>query len=151
MNPQAEGMTFHLTAPKEQLPQVGELVESVRVWAKENLQIEIPMPIYLPVTVLRSIGRRYNAGQEAIDNAIGLMGAVSVPIYYTTPADEIALLLEKSGARWFFVGDERVKQNLSLAPKEIQVIPFGPLAKHWHHLSSLHYDEYREEIEIMIN
>ena len=258
MNPQAEGMTFHLTAPKEQLPQVGELVESVRVWAKENLQIEIPMPIYLPVTVLRSIGRRYNAGQEAkhrnllsnlmalmpyflddhefdrthtdeltgsyqldwrdflpmlltfacrhnfmrlsdktifeqavirresrhypityynittqgtervtgremnalvshyverlkelsvqagnkvalsginctehaaIDNAIGLMGAVSVPIYYTTPADEIALLLEKSGARWFFVGDERVKQNLSLVPKEIQVIPFGPLAK----------------------
>ena len=258
LNHEAEGKTFHLTAPKEQLPQVGELVETVRVWAEENLQIEIPRPIYLPMTLLRSIGRRYNAGQEAkhrnllsnlmalmpyflddhefdrthtdtltgsyqldwheylptlltfacrhnfmrlsdktifeqavirreshhypityynitaqgteritgremnalvshfagrlkemgvragdkvalsginctehaaIDNAIGLVGAVSVPIYYTTPADEIALLLEKSGARWFFVGDERVQQNLSRVSKETQVIPFGPLAK----------------------
>ena len=256
MNQQAEGKTFHLTAPKEQLPQVGELFEAVRAWAKQNLQIEVPQPVYLPMTFLRSIGRRYNAGKEAkhrsvlsnlvalmpyflddhefdrsntdilsgsylsdwrmflptllafacrhnfmrlsdktifeqavirresrhfpityynitaqgtervsgremntlvsyfterlkelgvcvgdkvalsginctehaaIDSAIGLSGAVSVPIYYTTPADEIALLLEKSGARWFFVGDERVRQNLSRVPRDVQVIPFGPL------------------------
>ncbi len=63
----------------------------------------------------------------AIDNAIGLIGATSVPVYYTTPAEELALLLRKSGARWFFVGDERMKQNLGLVDDSVQVIPFSPL------------------------
>ncbi|MBR3455313.1 MAG: AMP-binding protein [Bacteroidaceae bacterium] len=254
----AEGKTFHLTAPKEHLPQAYELVNEVRAWAKEHLQIVIPKPIYIPATLLRTLGRRYNAGKEAkhrnlisnlmalmpyffddhvfdrtdtdeltgsyqldwrrflptlldfacrhnfmrlsdksifeqavirrqshhypityynitpqgteqvtgqemnqlvnrfvccltelgvqqgdkvalsginctehaaIDNAIGLKGAVSVPIYYTTPADEIALLLQKSGARWFFVGDERVKQNLTNIPTDVTIIPFGPLGE----------------------
>ena len=256
LSPAAVGMTFHLTAPHDQLPQVGELVHEVRAWAKENLQTVIPKPVFTPIPLLRTIGRRYNADKEAkqrtllsnltalmpyflddhifdrtntdrltgeytmqwrqflptlltfacrhnfmrltdhsifqqavvrresrhypityynitaqgmqqvsgremnalvrrflrkltdlgvqpgskvalsginctehaaIDNAIGLMGAVSVPIYYTTPADEIALLLQKSGARWFFVGDERIKQNLSQVPAFVTVIPFGPL------------------------
>ena len=67
------------------------------------------------------------AEHAAIDNAIGLVGAISVPIYYTTPADEIALLMNKSGARWFFVGDERVMQNVKGLPESIKIIPFGPL------------------------
>lgn len=255
-NAGAEGRTFHLTAPADSLPQVGELVEAVRKWAKHNLHIDVAKPVYLPMPVLRTIGKRYNAGHDAkkrtllsnltalmpyffddhvfdrtntdlfagkyeldwrsylptllefacrhnfmrlsdnsifqqamlrreshhypityynitangtervtgremnamvnsyvghlykigikpgdtvalsgincaehaaIDNAIGLAGAVSVPIYYTTPADEIALLMNKSGARWFFVGDERVMQNVKDLPKSIQIIPFGPL------------------------
>ena len=255
-NPKAEGRTFHLTAPADSLPQVGELVEAVRTWAKQNLHIDVAKPVYLPMPVLRTIGKRYNSGQNAkkrtllsnltalmpyffddhvfertntdlfagkyehdwrsylptllefacrhnfmrlsdnsifqqamlrresrhypityynitsngtervtgremnsmvnsyvghlykigvkqgdtvalsgincaehaaIDNAIGLVGAVSVPIYYTTPADEIALLMNKSGARWFFVGDERVMQNAKDLPESIQIIPFGPL------------------------
>ena len=253
--PTAEGRTFHLTAPHSMLPQVGELVEAVRAWAKEQLQIDVPRPVYLPMPLLRTIGRRYNAGKDekkrtilsnltalmpyffddhvfdrtntdfyggeytldwhlfvprmldfacrhnfmrltgqtifqqavmrraskhypityynitatgmervsgremnalvdryveklttigvkagdavalsgincaehaAIDNAIGLVGAVSVPIYYTTPADEIALLMKKSGARWFFVGDERVMKNTDGLP--VQIIKFGPLS-----------------------
>jgi long-chain acyl-CoA synthetase len=56
-----------------------------------------------------------------------LTGAVSVPIYYTTPEDEIALLLMKSGAHWFFVGDERIRQNLNKVPSDVKIIPFGPL------------------------
>lgn len=257
-NPAAEGLTFHLTAPNDQLPQVGELVKAVRIWAKENLQIDIPRPCYMPLTILRTIGKRYNAGENAksrsllsnltalmpyflddhvfdrtntdrltgkyqpdwhnflpallsfacrhnfmrlsdqsifqqalvrreshhypityynitpngtervsghemndivrryvanlcelgvkagdtvalsgvncaeyaaIDNAIGLLGAVSVPIYYTTPAEEIILLLKKSGARWFFVGDERVMKNVEGLPEEVQIITFGPLKK----------------------
>ena len=285
LNPSAAGHTFHLTAPADSLPQVGELVEAVRAWAQDQLHIHVPKPVYLPLPFLRSIGRRYNAGQDAksrsllsnltalmpyflddhvfdrtntdqyggrfdmqwreflpalldfacrhnfmrlsdqsifqqavvrrasrhypityynitahgtervsgremnaivsyyvdrlqqlgvkagdtvalsgincaehaaIDNAIGLLGAVSVPIYYTTPADEIALLLSKSGARWFFVGDERVMQNvkgLSTDVKKlsadveglsanvkglsanveglsanVEIIPFGPLS-----------------------
>ena len=254
--PKVEGRTFHLTAPAESLPQVGELVEAVRTWAKQNLHIDVAKPVYLPMPVLRTIGKHYNAGHDAkkrtmlsnltalmpyffddhvfdrtntdmftgefeldwrsylptllefacrhnfmrlsdnsifqqamlrresrhypityynitangtervtgremnamvnsyvsqlnkmgvkpgdtvalsgincaehaaIDNAIGLVGAVSVPIYYTTPADEIALLMNKSGARWFFVGDERVMQNVKGLPGSIQIIPFGPL------------------------
>lgn len=254
--PDAEGHTFHLTPPTDSLPQAGQLVDAVREWAKANLDIDVPKPIYLPVPMLRSIGKRYNArhrakkrsllsnltalmpyffddhvfdrtntdmftgkyqldwrsylpkelefacrhnfmrisdnsifqqamlrresrhypityynitangtervtGREmnamvnsyvgqlnkmgvkpgdtvalsgincaehaAIDNAIGLVGAISVPIYYTTPADEIALLMNKSGARWFFVGDERVMQNIKGLPESIQIIPFGPL------------------------
>ncbi len=258
LNASAEGRTFHLTAPTEQLPQVGELVEAVRRWAKDNLHIEVPEPLFIPMPVLRTIGKRYNAGKHAksrsllsnltalmpyffddhlfdrsntdrmagnytidwrlflptlldfacrhnfmrlsdqtifqqavrrreshhfpityynisaqgterisgremnaivrryvsqlqqlgvrkgdtvalsgincaehaaIDNAIGLMGAVSVPIYYTTPADEIALLLSKSGARWFFVGDERVMKNTEGLKTDVQIIVFGPLKK----------------------
>ncbi len=254
----AEGRTFHLTAPADRLPQVGQLIEAVRLWAKDQLRIEVPKPLCIPLPVLRSIGRHYNAGREAksrsllsnltalmpyflddhvfdrtntteltgdyplnwgqflpvlldfacrqnfmrlsdqtifqqavrrresrhypityyninshgtvrisghemnqtvnryvalllqlgvkagdrvalsgincaehaaIDNAIGLVGAVSVPVYYTTPADEIDLLLRKSGARWFFVGDERVMKNTAHLEKQVRIIPFGPLKK----------------------
>ena len=231
MNPSAAGHTFHLTAPADRLPEVGELVEAVRSWANDHLSINVPHPLCIPLPMLRTIGKRYNAGKNAksrsllsnltalmpyflddhvfdrtntdqltgdytldwrtflptllefacrhnfmrlsdqtifqqamrrresrhypityynitaqgterisgremnamvahyvrqlnelgvkagdtvalsgincaehaaIDQAIGLAGAVSVPIYYTTPADEITLLLSKSGARWFF-------------------------------------------------
>lgn len=256
LNPRAAGMTFHLVAPARQLPQVGELVQAVTSWAKEHLHIDVPQPLYIPMPLLRTIGKRYNVGtgnkqrnmlsnltalmpyfldnhqfdrsntnlltgdyamdwrtflpallsfacrhnfmrlsdntifeqavrrresrhypityynitangteritgsemnalvhryvaqlhqfgvqpgqtvalsgincaeHAAIDNAIGLVRAVSVPIYYTTPADEIALLLTKSAARWFFVGDTRIKQNLSQLPAGVQIIPFGPV------------------------
>ena len=256
LHPQALGKTFHLTAPAAQLPQVKELVEEVRIWAKNNLHIHVARPIYLPLSFLRSVGKRYNAGKEekgrnlfsnltalmpyflddhlfdrtntlqlaneydwnwrkylptllefacrhnfmrltdrsifeqavfrrksrrhpityyditrngmervtgremnavihhyvrqlnewgikpgdkvalsgincvehvAIDQAIGLIGATSVPVYYTTPGEEMALLLRKSGAHWFFVGDERIMQNADMIDHEIKVIPFGPL------------------------
>jgi len=258
LNSSAEGLTFHLTAPTECLPQVGELVEAVRTWAHDNLRIDVPRPLCISMPVLRAIGKRYNAGRDAksrsllsnltalmpyflddhvfdrsnttritgdytldwrqflptlldfacrhnfmrlsdqtifqqamrrrasshypityynisshgteqisgremnaivnhyvallqqlsvkagdtvalsgincaehaaIDQAIGLVGAVSVPIYYTTPADEIALLLSKSGARWFFVGDERVMKNTEGLKADVQILPFGPLAE----------------------
>lgn len=256
LNPQADRKTFHLTAPSDCLPKVGELVEAVRQWAKDNLRIDIPEPVCFPLPFFRTMGKRYNAGKNAkshslvsnlvalmpyflddhlfdrtntdlltgnyqmswrdflptllsfacrqnfmrlsdqtifqqavrrrgshhypityynitargvervtghemnamvayyvsrlselgvksgdtialsgincaehaaIDNAIGLVGAVSVPIYYTTPTEEISLLLDKSGARWFFVGDQRVMNNVSDLSDNIQIIPFGPL------------------------
>ena len=256
LDDRAEGRTFHLTAPKDSLPQVGEVVDAVRAWASEQLRISVPKPLYIPMPQLRTIGRRYNSrsgakrrsllsnltalmpyfvddhvfdrtntdeltgpytldwhtflptllayacrqnfmrlsdqtvfqqavkrrqsrhypityynigaqGMEcitgkqmnemvgryvaklqalgvnpgdrvalagincaehaAIDNAIGLLGAVSVPIYYTTPADEIQLLISKSGARCFFVGDERVMKTIDSHLPNVQMIPFGPL------------------------
>ncbi|MBQ8933321.1 MAG: AMP-binding protein [Lachnospiraceae bacterium] len=48
-----------------------------------------------------------------LDQAIGLTGAVSVPIYYTTPSEEASFLLNKSGALWFFIGDSRIMEQVS--------------------------------------
>lgn len=45
-NSQAEGQTFHLTAPNESLPTVGELITFVRKWSKENLYFPLPYPVF---------------------------------------------------------------------------------------------------------
>lgn len=60
-----------------------------------------------------------------IEQAIGLIGAVSVPIYYTTPAAETAMLLEKSGAGWFFVGDERMMGQLDSIETRARIVSFS--------------------------
>lgn len=277
-HPQAQGRTFHLTPPVECLPKAGELVKAVREWARENLQVEVPKVLFIPMPWLRTLGKRYNAGNKAksrsllsnltalmpyflddhqfdrfqtdwlsepypldwrqflptllqfacrhnfmrlsdqtifqqavkrreskhypityynitaegtesisgpemnrlvkqyvvrlqelgvkpgdtvalsgincaehaaIDNAIGLMGAVSVPIYYTTPAEEVTLLISKSGARWLFVGDERIMQQTGGLPYSVQIIPFGPLKKEEQEkeiCSALPQDTYSREL-----
>ncbi len=61
----------------------------------------------------------------ALDMAIGLCGAVSVPIYYTAPVDEINLLLEKSGASWFFIGDTRIMKQASGLKTSAKTVTFG--------------------------
>lgn len=53
-----------------------------------------------------------SAEYMCLDQAIGLIGAVSVPIYYTSPARETSLLLERSGSKWFFIGDKRMMSHL---------------------------------------
>jgi len=40
----------------------------------------------------------------AVDIAIGLAGAISVPLYYTTPPPDINEILKASGAKLFFIG-----------------------------------------------
>jgi long-chain acyl-CoA synthetase len=49
-NPQAEGKTFHLTAPKSQLPKIKELMEKTREWARNILYVELPRPIFIPLS-----------------------------------------------------------------------------------------------------
>ena len=63
--PEAAGMTFHLTAPANELPQVGELVDEVRLWARENLRVTVAKPFCLYLPFLRALGKRYNAGTAA--------------------------------------------------------------------------------------
>ena len=46
------------------------------------------------------------------DAAVGLAGATSVPLYYTSPAADIVQLVRKSGAELAFVGMERLLQTL---------------------------------------
>ena len=60
-----------------------------------------------------------------LEQAIGLLGAVSVPIYYTTPAEEVKLLLKRSGAKWLFVGDKRIARQLGDIPQAVRTISFS--------------------------
>ncbi len=59
-----------------------------------------------------------------LDVAIGLSGAASVPLYYTTPADELDELLKKSGAEWFFIGDRRILAHVSRITYAGKIISF---------------------------
>ena len=61
----------------------------------------------------------------ALDIAIGLVGAVSVPIYYTTPAAEVDILLQKSGASWLFVGDRRIMKQIDELQSDVTLISFS--------------------------
>jgi long-chain acyl-CoA synthetase len=47
-NPRAEGLTFHLTTPKDLQPTVKELIKFVRAWALDNLNFKLPLPIFAP-------------------------------------------------------------------------------------------------------
>ncbi len=59
-----------------------------------------------------------------LDVAIGLSGAASVPLYYTTPADELNVLLKKSGADCFFIGDKRILCQVSKVHFDGKMISF---------------------------
>jgi long-chain acyl-CoA synthetase len=52
LDPEAEGKTFHLTAPTESLPTARELVEYVRAWARQHLGLRRPRPLLLPLSFL---------------------------------------------------------------------------------------------------
>lgn len=60
-----------------------------------------------------------------LEQAIGLLGAVSVPIYYKTPAEETALLLARSGAKWFFIGDRRMMKQAGDMETDAQLVSFS--------------------------
>lgn len=61
----------------------------------------------------------------ALEQAIGLVGATSVPIYYTTPIPEAELLLAKSGAKWFFVGDKRIMAHIAEMEADVRAVAFS--------------------------
>ncbi len=49
LDPRAKGETFHLTAPWDSLPAVGDLFAAVRDWAREHLDIRLPRPLFVPI------------------------------------------------------------------------------------------------------
>ncbi|MCD8315802.1 MAG: AMP-binding protein [Eggerthellaceae bacterium] len=59
-----------------------------------------------------------------LDVAIGLAGATSVPLYYTTPPEELDELLCKSNASCFFIGDDRILSHADELAFDRQVISF---------------------------
>lgn len=48
----------------------------------------------------------------AVDSAIGLIGATSVPLYYTASYEEVSLLVAQSKARMLFVGSPRMAKAI---------------------------------------
>jgi long-chain acyl-CoA synthetase len=60
----------------------------------------------------------------ALDAAIGLIGAVSVPLYYTSPPAEVDHILSASGARLLLVGAPKVLERLAELRADLPVISF---------------------------
>jgi long-chain acyl-CoA synthetase len=59
-----------------------------------------------------------------IDVAIGLLGAVSSPIYYTNPISEINRILAETKAKLLFVGTPKILQETDKIETDIQIISF---------------------------
>jgi long-chain acyl-CoA synthetase len=59
-----------------------------------------------------------------IDVAIGLVGAVAVPLYPTSPPGEIAEIVDGSGARLLFVGSAQLLGRLPRFADGIRVVSF---------------------------
>lgn len=60
----------------------------------------------------------------AINAAIGLIGAVSVPLYYTSPPQEIAAIVADSGAKLLLVGSPKMLPQLGELAKSTPVVSF---------------------------
>ncbi len=59
-----------------------------------------------------------------IDVAIGILGAVSVPIYMTSPPAEVDQILESSGAKLLFAGMHGILERMSEMDTTIPVVSF---------------------------
>ena len=59
-----------------------------------------------------------------LDIAIGLIGAVSVPVYYTTPAAEMEEILRASRARLLFIGSPALLPELPKITKGLPMISY---------------------------
>jgi long-chain acyl-CoA synthetase len=59
-----------------------------------------------------------------MDCAIGLAGAVSVPLYYTSPPDDIDRIVEASGSKALFVGASGILKKIDELTVDVPVITF---------------------------
>jgi long-chain acyl-CoA synthetase len=60
----------------------------------------------------------------ALDAAIGLIGSVSVPLYYTSPPTEIDHILSASGARLLLIGAPKILERLNEIKTDLPIISF---------------------------
>jgi len=95
---------------------------------------EVQQDVLAAMTALKSLGvapgdRVAIAGTNstrylALDVAIGMLGAVSVPLYYTSPPADINHILAASGARLLFIGFNRLLERLGELHSDMPVISF---------------------------
>ena len=60
----------------------------------------------------------------AADVAVGLVGAISVPLYYTTPPSDIDQVLKASGSKLFFVGMPSLLARAGEITADTQMVSF---------------------------
>jgi long-chain acyl-CoA synthetase len=95
---------------------------------------EVRQDILAAMAALKSLGvvpgdRVAIAGTNStryltLDVAIGMVGAVSVPLYYTSPPADIDAILAASGARLLFIGFNRLLERLGELHSDVPVISF---------------------------
>jgi long-chain acyl-CoA synthetase len=73
--PEAAGLTFHLTAPHDSLPTARELAEFVRDWARTRLSLRLGPPIFLPLPDFLTRGR-YRPDRAATRERHGNLDAI---------------------------------------------------------------------------
>jgi long-chain acyl-CoA synthetase len=95
----------------------------------------------------------YNSSRYLIlDVAIGLVGAVSVPLYFTSPPADIDAILQASGARLLFIGAAQLLDRLTELKSELPVISFlerpdsGDAVMDWNEFLSLGADHPADPI-----
>ena len=77
-NPKAKGLNFHLVAPYESLPKLGELLGAVNKWAGTNLGIKLPrfFSVGMSASMMKGFLRLQRAvkpgGRKAVDALISL-------------------------------------------------------------------------------
>lgn len=54
---EATGLNFHLTAPYESLPTAKEFICFAREWARKNLGVKLPRPLFIPMPTPATRGR----------------------------------------------------------------------------------------------
>ncbi|MBM3236443.1 AMP-binding protein [Candidatus Poribacteria bacterium] len=59
-----------------------------------------------------------------LDVAIGLVGAVSVPLYYTSPTAEVDDIIRMSGSRLLLVGAPKLLEKIGEVAPELPVVSF---------------------------
>jgi long-chain acyl-CoA synthetase len=73
----AKGKTFHVVAPYESLPQLGELMDYVQKWAKTELACKLPSPVYMSMSAssmktLLKLQRAFTGDHKVSDALISL-------------------------------------------------------------------------------
>ena len=72
------------------------------------------------VAIVGPNGTRY----LTLELALGLLGAITVPLYATTPSDEIDAILRSSGAEALIVGSPRILENLGPVASSLPTVSF---------------------------
>ena len=75
--PKAEGKTFHVVAPYESLPKLGELLNFTQKWAKTELVCKLPSPMFLPMStssmkIVLKLQRAFTGNRRVSDALVSL-------------------------------------------------------------------------------
>lgn len=69
-NDNANGKTFHLTAPYNSLPTVKQLVDFVYEWSINNLDTKLPKPVFIPLNSLLPVMVKFFNGNHGIGKTL---------------------------------------------------------------------------------